>query len=56
VWGAFVILVGLLFVGATLLLSVVLRNYTHFGVVPTAIGIGLGLGAVWVGVALARTH
>ena len=56
VWGAFVILVGLLFVGATLLLSVVLRDYTHFGVIPTSIGIALGLGAVWVGVALARTH
>ena len=56
VWGAFVILVGLLFVGATLLLSVVLRDYTHFGLVPTSIGIGLGLVAVWVGVALARTH
>jgi hypothetical protein len=55
-WGAFVILVGLLFVGATLLLSVVLRDYTHFGVIPTSIGIGLGLVAVWVGVALARTH
>jgi hypothetical protein len=56
VWGAFVILVGLLFVGATLLLSVALRDYTHFGVIPTSIGIALGLGAVWVGVALARTH
>ena len=56
VWGAFVILVGLLFVGATLLLAVVLRDYTHFGVIPTSIGIALGLGAVWVGVALARTH
>jgi hypothetical protein len=55
VWGAFVILVGLLFIGATLLLSVVLRDYTHFGVIPTSIGIGLGLVAVWVGVALART-
>ncbi len=55
VWGAFVILVGLLFVGATLLLSVVLRDYTHFGVIPTSIGVGLGLVAVWVGVALART-
>jgi hypothetical protein len=56
VWGAFVILVGLVFVGATLLLAVVLRDYTHFGVIPTSIGIGLGLVAVWVGVALARTH
>jgi hypothetical protein len=55
VWGAFVILVGLLFVGATLLLAVGLRDYTHFGVIPTSIGIGLGLVAVWVGVALART-
>jgi hypothetical protein len=55
VWGAFVILVGLLFVGATLLLSVGLHNYTHFGVIPTAIGIGLGFMAIWLGVALART-
>ena len=55
VWGAFVILVGLLFIGATLLLSVGLRNYTHFGVIPTSIGIGLGLMAVWLGVALSRT-
>jgi hypothetical protein len=55
IWGAFVILVGLLFIGATLLLSVVLRDYTHFGVIPTSIGVGLGLVAVWVGVALART-
>jgi hypothetical protein len=55
VWGAFVILVGLLFVGATLLLSVVLHDYTHFGVIPTSIGIGLGLMAVWLGVALSRT-
>ena len=55
VWGAFVILVGLLFVGATLLLSVVLHNYTHFGVIPTAVGIGLGFMAIWLGVALART-
>jgi hypothetical protein len=55
VWGAFVILVGLLFVGATLLLAVVLRNYTHFGVIPTSIGIALGLMAVWLGVALSRT-
>jgi hypothetical protein len=55
-WAAFVILVGVAFVGATILLSVVLRDYTHFGVVPTAVGIGLGLIAVWVGVALARTH
>ena len=56
VWGAFVILVGLLFVGATLLLSVVLHDYTHFGVIPTSIGIGLGLMAVWLGVALSRTR
>jgi hypothetical protein len=56
VWGAFVILVGLLFVGATLLLSVVLHDYTHFGVLPTSIGIGLGLMAVWLGVALSRTR
>ena len=55
VWGALVIVVGLLFVGATLLLSVVLQDYTHLGVIPSAIGIGLGLMAVWVGVALART-
>jgi hypothetical protein len=55
VWGAFVILVGLLFVGATLLLAVVLRDYTHFGVIPTSIGIALGLLAVWLGVALSRT-
>jgi hypothetical protein len=55
VWGAFVILVGLLFVGATVLLSVVLHDYTHFGVIPTSIGIGLGLMAVWLGVALSRT-
>lgn len=55
VWGAFVILVGLLFVGATLLLAVVLRDYTHFGVIPTSIGIALGLMAVWLGVALSRT-
>ncbi len=55
IWGAFVILVGALFIGATLLLSVGLRDYTHFGVIPTSIGIGLGLVAVWVGVALART-
>jgi len=55
VWGAFVILVGLLFVGATLLLSVGLHDYTHFGVIPTAIGIGLGLMVVWLGVALSRT-
>jgi hypothetical protein len=55
VWGAFVILVGLLFVGATLLLAVGLRDYTHFGVIPTSIGVGLGLVAVWVGIALART-
>src|SRR5438105_569771 len=55
-WAAFVILVGLAFVGATILLSVGLRDYTHFGVVPTAAGIGLGLIAIWVGVALARTH
>jgi hypothetical protein len=55
VWGAFVILVGALFIAATLLLSVVLRDYTHFGVIPTSIGIGLGLVAVWVGVALVRT-
>ena len=55
-WGAFVILVGLAFVGATVLLSLVLRDYTHFGVVPTAAGIGLGLIAIWVGVALARIH
>jgi hypothetical protein len=55
VWGAFVILVGLVFVGATLLLAVVLRDYTHFGVIPTSIGIGLGLMAVWLGVALSRT-
>jgi hypothetical protein len=55
VWGAFVTLVGLLFVAATLLLSVVLQDYTHFGVIPTAIGIGLGLMAMWLGVALART-
>jgi hypothetical protein len=55
VWGAFVILVGLLFIGATLLLSVVLRDYTHFGVIPTSIGVGLGLVAISVGVALART-
>ena len=54
-WGAFVILVGLLFIGATLLLSVGLRDYTHFGVIPTSIGIGLGLMAVWLGVALSRT-
>src|SRR2546430_2384128 len=43
VWAAFVILVGLAFVAATLVLSVVLRDYTHFGAVPTAVGIGLGL-------------
>ena len=55
VWGAFVILVGLLFVGATLLLAVVLRDYTHFGVIPTSIGVALGLLAVWLGVALSRT-
>jgi hypothetical protein len=55
VWGAFVILVGLVFVGATLLLAVVLRDYTHFGVIPTSIGIALGLMAVWLGVALSRT-
>jgi hypothetical protein len=55
-WAALVILVGLAFVGATILLSVALRDYTHFGVVPTAVGIGLGLIAVWVGVALARSH
>jgi hypothetical protein len=55
VWGAFVILVGLLFVGATLLLAVGLRDYTHLGVIPTSIGIGFGLVAVWVGIALART-
>ena len=40
---------------ATLLLSVGLHNYTHFGVIPTAIGIGLGFMAIWLGVALART-
>lgn len=55
VWGAFVILVGLLFVGATLLLAVGLRDYTHLGVIPTSIGIGFGLMAVWIGIALART-
>ena len=53
-WAAFVILVGLAFVAATIVLSVVLRDYTHFGAVPTSIGIGLGLIAVWIGVALAR--
>ena len=56
VWAAFVILVGVAFVGATILLSLVLRDYTHFGVVPTAAGIGLGVIAISVGVALARTH
>jgi hypothetical protein len=56
VWGAFVILVGLLFIGATLLLAVVLRDYTHLGVIPTSIGIGLGVMAVWLGVALSRTR
>ena len=55
VWGVFVILVGLLFVAATLLLSVGLRDYTHFGALPTAIGVGLGLLAVGIGVALVRT-
>jgi hypothetical protein len=55
-WAAFVILVGLAFVGATLTLSVVLRDYTHFGVLPTSIGIGLGLMAIGIGVALARTE
>jgi hypothetical protein len=55
-WAAFVILVGLAFVGATLTLSVILRDYTHFGVLPTSIGVGLGVIAIWIGVALARTQ
>jgi hypothetical protein len=55
VWAAIVVLVGLLFIGATLLLAVGLRDYTHFGVLPTTVGIALGLVAVWIGVALART-
>lgn len=54
-WAAVVILVGLAFIGATVGLAVVLRDYTHFGALPTAIGIGLGLLAVWIGILLART-
>jgi hypothetical protein len=53
-WGGFVVLVGLAFIGAVLVLAIALRDYTHLGGLPSAVGVGAGLFAVWVGVALIR--
>jgi hypothetical protein len=54
-WGACVILVGLLFIAATLYLAIGLRDYTHLGVIPAALGVTVGLVAAWIGVALTRS-
>jgi hypothetical protein len=53
-WGVFVVLVGLVFIAAVLVVAIVFRDYTHLGTSTWGIGVAAGLLAVWVGVALAR--
>lgn len=53
-WGVFVVLVGLAFIAAVLVVAIVLRDYTHLSTPTWGVGVAAGLVAVWIGVALVR--
>ncbi len=56
-WGVFVVLVGLAFIAAVLVVAIVFRDYTHLSTLTWGVGVAAGLVAVWLGIALAwRRH
>lgn len=53
-WGVFVVLVGLAFIAAVLVVAIVFRDYTHLSTPTWGVGVAAGLVAVGIGVALVR--
>jgi len=53
-WGVFVVLVGLAFIAAVLIVAFTFEDYTHLNTLTWGTGVAIGVFAVGVGLALAR--
>ncbi len=53
-WGVFVVLVGLAFIAAVLIVAFTFQDYTHLSTLTWGVGVAIGVFAVWVGFALTR--